>query len=110
MHKALRTMTALVAVAGLAGLMSAGAAEAKSCVKKGAIGEAGSQDDAKLQVDEALLQAVDWGAWAAWMGSSNKVGAAANLPGYTYGARTYSCKQGGSWGWTCRGSATICKL
>lgn len=108
MLKAVRSMTALVAVAGLAAMATS--AEAKTCFKKGAIGEAGSQQDAKLQVDEALLQAVDWGAWAAWMGSSNKVGAAATLPGYTFGARTYSCKQGGSWGWTCRGSATICKL
>lgn len=110
MHKALRSMTALAAVAGLAAVVTAGTADAKSCVRKGAIGEAGNQQDAKLQVDEALLQAVDWGAWAAWMGSSNKVGAAANLPGYSYGPRTYSCKQGGSWGWTCRGAATICKL
>lgn len=108
MFKAMRLTTALVAVAGLAAMTAS--AEAKSCVKKGAIGEAGNQQDAKLQVDEALLQAVDWGAWAAWMGSNNKVGAAANLPGYTFGPRSYSCKQGGSWGWTCRGSATICKL
>jgi hypothetical protein len=99
---------ALVAIAAIA----AGAPQvaAKTCVKKGAVGEAGSQNDAKLQVDEALLQAVDWGAWADWMGSNNKVGAAANLPGYTFGARTYRCSQAGSFGWTCRGSATICKL
>lgn len=106
MLKAVRSMTALLAVAGLA--VTATVAEAK-CVKKGAIGSAGSEQDAKLQVDEALLQAVDWGAWAAWMGSSNKVGAAAKLPGYSFGARRYSCSKGGSWGWTCRGSATICK-
>ncbi|MGQ0673070.1 MAG: hypothetical protein ACT4N2_09365 [Hyphomicrobium sp.] len=98
----------ILAVAGFA-VAAAPAAVAGSCVKKGAIGEAGSQQDAKLQVDEALLQAVDWGAWAAWMSSGNKVGAAAKLPGYTFGARSYSCKQGGSFGWTCRGSATICK-
>jgi hypothetical protein len=109
MHKALRSMTAVAAVAGLAAIVTAGSAEAGSCVRKGAIGSAGSQQDAKLQVDEALLQAVDWGAWAAWMGSNNKVGAAAKLPGYSFGPRTYSCKQGGSWGWTCRGAATICK-
>jgi hypothetical protein len=109
MHKALRSMTALVAVAGFAAVFTAGSADAGSCVRKGAVGSAGSQQDAKLQVDEALLQAVDWGAWAAWMGSNNKVGAAAKLPGYTFGPRTYSCKQGGSWGWTCRGASTICK-
>lgn len=107
MSNLVRSAMAVVAAAGLA--LTATEADAGACVKKGAIGEAGSQQDAKLQVDEALLQAVDWGAWAAWMGSSNKVGAAAKLPGYTFGARTYSCKQGGSWGWTCRGQATICK-
>lgn len=109
MLDAVRSTMALAAITGLA-LSATPAAAAKSCVKKGAIGEAGSQQDAKLQVDEALLQAVDWGAWASWMGSNNKVGAAARLPGYTFGARSYSCKQGGSWGWTCRGSATICKI
>ena len=107
MLKAVHMAMALVAVAGMSAM--AGTAEA-SCVKKGAIGSAGSQDGAKLQVDEALLQAVDWGAWAAWMASSNKVGAAANVGGYSFGKRTYKCEQGGSWGWTCRGQATICKL
>lgn len=102
-----RLAVGALAIAGLA--VAALPASAGNCVRKGAVGEAGSQQDAKLQVDEALLQAVDWGAWAAWMSSGNKVGAAAKLPGYTYGARSYSCKQGGSWGWTCRGSATICK-
>lgn len=97
-------------VAALAMTAGAVTADAKSCVRKGAIGEAGSQQDAKLQVDEALLQAVDWGAWSAWMASNNKVGAAASLPGYTFGARNYKCSPGGTFGWTCRGSATICKL
>lgn len=78
-------------------------AEAKQCFKKGAIGEAGSEKDAKFQVDEALLQAVDWGAWASWMANGT-------TPGYSFGPRTYRCSKGGSWGWTCRGQATICKL
>jgi hypothetical protein len=101
MLKAVRPAMALLAVAGL--VVSAGTADAKSCVRKGAIGEAGSQADAKFQVDEALLQAVDWGAWAAWMATKT-------TPGYSFGARSYRCKQGGSFGWTCHGSATICKL
>lgn len=101
MLNAVRSAMAVVAVTGLA--FSATSADAKSCVRKGAIGEAGSQADAKFQVDEALLQAVDWGAWASWMASGT-------TPGYTFGPRSYSCKQGGSFGWTCRGSATICKL
>lgn len=105
----IKSRNALAALAATGLALATTSAEAGSCVRKGAVGEAGSQQDAKLQVDEALLQAVDWGAWAAWMSSNNKVGAAAKLPGYTFGARSYSCKQGGSWGWTCRGSATICK-
>ena len=56
MLKSVRLTTALVAAAGLAAMTAS--AEAGSCVKKGAIGEAGNQQDAKLQVDEALLQAV----------------------------------------------------
>jgi len=101
MSNVVRSAMAIAAVAGLA--LSAVSAEAKTCVKKGAIGEAGDQAGAKFQVDEALLQAVDWGAWASWMASGT-------TPGYTFGPRSYSCKKGGSWGWTCRGSATICKL
>ena len=96
-----RSAMTVAAVAGLA--ISAAPAEAKECFKKGAIGEAGDQAGAKFQVDEALLQAVDWGAWAAWMASGS-------TPGYSFGPRSYSCKQSGSWGWTCRGQATICKL
>lgn len=82
-------------------------AEAKECWRKGAIGEAGDTDGAKFQVDEALLQAVDWGAWAAWMSSGGK---SSTPGGYSFGPRTYKCSKGGSFGVTCRGQATICKL
>ena len=101
MLNAVRSAMAVAAVAGLA--FSATQAEAKSCVKKGAIGEATSKEGAKFQVDEALLQAVDWGAWASWMTSGT-------TPGYSFGPRTYRCKQGGGFGWTCHGQSTICKL
>ena len=102
MSKIMRGAMAGVAVIGLM-LGAAASADAKTCDKKGAIGEAGSEKDAKFQVDEALLQAVDWGAWASWMANGT-------TPGYTFGPRTYRCQKGGSWGWTCRGQATICKL
>jgi len=102
MSKIMRAVTAGVAVAGLM-LGAAASASAKECVKKGAVGEAGSEKDAKFQVDEALLQAVDWGAWASWMANGT-------TPGYSFGPRTYRCSKGGSWGWTCRGQSTICKL
>lgn len=101
MKKAIAAVTVLVAGGVLVGAPVS--AEAKECVRKGAVGEAGSEKDAKFQVDEALLQAVDWGAWASWMANGT-------TPGYSFGPRKYSCKQGGSWGWTCRGAATICKL
>jgi hypothetical protein len=102
MSKFVRVMTVAIAASGVLSFAVA-TAEAKECVRKGAIGEAGSEKDAKFQVDEALLQAVDWGAWAAWMANGS-------TPGYSFGPRKYSCKKGGSWGWTCRGAATICKL
>jgi hypothetical protein len=102
MSKFVRAMTVAIAASGALSVAVA-TAEAKECVRKGAIGEAGSEKDAKFQVDEALLQAVDWGAWAAWMSNGS-------TPGYSFGPRKYSCKKGGSWGWTCRGAATICKL
>ena len=101
MLNALRSAMAVAAVAGFAA--SATQAEAKSCFKKGAIGEATSQSGAKFQVDEALLQATDWGAWASWMASGT-------TPGYSFGPRTYRCKTGGGLGWTCHGQSTICKL
>jgi hypothetical protein len=95
------------AVLAVAALAVAGAAEAKpakgACVLKAAEGTGGSESAAKFQVDEALLQAVDWGAWASWMSSGT-------TPGYSYGKRTYRCKGGSGLGYTCRGQATICKL
>ena len=101
----LSTLTALAGVGAAFAVAYSGAtsAEAKgACVKKAARGEAFDQSTAKLQVDEALLQSVDWGAWAAWMSSGA-------TPGYTFGARSYKCSPGGM-GTVCTGSSTICKL
>lgn len=53
---------ACVAVAAVALSMSVGtSAEAGACFKKAASGTAGTKDDAKFQVMEALLQSFDWG-------------------------------------------------
>ena len=105
----LRCTAAAAAVAavtvGGAGLAEAAAKKAKTpsnCVMKAAEGTGSDAESAKFQVDEALLQAVDWGAWASWM--ANKT-----TPGYDYGKRTYRCKPGGL-GVTCTGQAKICKL
>ncbi len=101
MLKFMTPAAALIAAAGLVS-MTVSAAEAKQCWKKGAIGWASDTAGAKFQVDEALLQAVDWGAWASWMATST-------TPGYSFGPRTYRCKNDGS-GIKCQGQATICKL
>lgn len=101
-----KTAVALAAMAFTA-VTGMASAEAGQCWHKGAIGEAGDVASAKFQVDEALLQAVDWGAWAAWMASGGK---SSTPGGYSFGPRSYSCSKGGSFGVTCRGSATICKL
>lgn len=93
---------ALAVVAGTPA-MAAPKAHGGSCVVKAAEGTGGSEKAAKFQVDEALLQAVDWGAWSAWMTSGT-------TPGYSFGPRTYKCKGGSGLGYTCRGQAKICKL
>ncbi|MCB1529260.1 MAG: hypothetical protein KDJ45_16375 [Hyphomicrobiaceae bacterium] len=90
-------------VASFALFAASSVAEAKgSCVVKTAEGTGVSKKSAQFQVDEALLQAVDWGAWAAWMASGT-------TPGYKFGKRKYSCKAGGL-GFNCRGTARICKI
>lgn len=101
MPRIARPVFAALLIAGAAA--AAVPAEARTCFKKAAIGNAISADTAKFQVDEALLQATDWGIWATWM-------AGGGTPGYTFGPRTYRCQQGGVLGWTCHGSATLCKL
>jgi hypothetical protein len=95
---------AAVLALGLGASIAGAAPKAgKSCVVKAAEGTGGDEKSAKFQVDEALLQAVDWGAWASWMANGT-------TPGYSYGPRTYKCKGGSGLGFTCRGQATICKL
>lgn len=96
--------TFVVACLTAAALMGVtGTVEAKkSCVVKAAEGTGSDEKAAKFQVDEALLQAVDWGAWAAWMANGT-------TPGYEYGKRKYKCSKGGI-GVVCRGQAKICKL
>lgn len=103
----IKHVTAAVAIAAAGTLVTAGTADAKkskpsNCVLKAAQGTGSDAEAAKFQVDEALLQAVDWGAWASWMATKT-------TPGYDFGKRTYKCKPGGI-GVTCVGQAKICKL
>lgn len=78
-------------------------ASAGECFNKAAEGTGGDEKSAKFQVYEALLQATDWGAWAAWMANGT-------TPGYKVGTVKYRCKGGSGLGVTCRGQARICKL
>lgn len=97
----LRSSFAIVACSAAALAVSASGAAAKSCMVKAAEGTGSDEKAAKFQVDEALLQAVDWGAWASWMANGT-------TPGYDFGKRKYKCKKGGI-GVSCRGQAKICK-
>ncbi|MEZ5849306.1 MAG: hypothetical protein R3D68_01480 [Hyphomicrobiaceae bacterium] len=73
--KLVRLATASLA---LAGLLAMGAAPASAgCVDKGGRGWGSAKQDARFQAWEAVLQATDWGMWAAWMSSGAKVGKAA---------------------------------
>jgi hypothetical protein len=81
--------------------MIASDAEARTCFKKAGEGTASTLEGAKFQVDEVLLQATDWGAWAEWMSTGK-------TSGYDFGKRKYKCKKGGL-GYSCVGQATICK-
>lgn len=74
-----------------------------ACTQKAAEGTGGTEESAKFQVYEALLQATDWGAWAAWMANGT-------TPGYKVSKPKYKCTKGTGLGVTCRGQATICKL
>jgi hypothetical protein len=100
-----------IAVAGLAaaglliGSAALSAADAKSCVNKAGQGTNTTEDGAKFQAWEAVLQATDWGMWATWMGSGGKVGTA---PGYQVSKVNFRCKPGGI-GRECIGQATLCK-
>ncbi len=67
------------AVAAFAAFGS-GAASAGACVQKAAEGTGGTQKDAQFQVYEALLQATDWGAWAAWMANGTTPGYKVSTP------------------------------
>ena len=75
----------------------------KVCMMKAAEGTGTSNENAKFQTYEALLQATDWGAWAAWMANGT-------TPGYKVNSVKYKCANGSGLGVTCRGQTTICKL
>ncbi len=104
MKKTTGIFAAAVAAALIAstGLPTTAAAQ---CVKKAGQGTGGDVSSAKFQAYEAILQATDWGAWASWMMSSQKVGVA---PGYRVSGLRSRCRPGGL-GQSCVVQATLCK-
>ncbi len=80
-------------------------AQARTCVNKAASGTNTTQDGAKFQAWEAVLQATDWGSWASFMASAGKIGTA---PGYAVSKVGTRCAKGGL-GYECVMQATLCK-
>ena len=96
----------LVPAAAAACLLVAGsAAQAAQCVVKAGQGTNTTQDGAKSQAYEAVLQATDWGMWGAWMAQGQKYGSA---PGYKVSHLKSRCKAGGL-GSECIVQARLCK-
>jgi hypothetical protein len=79
--------------------------DAKSCVNKAGQGTNTTEDGAKFQAWEAVLQATDWGSWGQFMSSGAKIGTA---PGYAVSKVKFRCKAGGI-GKECVAQATLCK-
>lgn len=95
---------AACAAAGL--LLAATSADAQgkagaNCFFKAAQGTNTTEEGAKFQAFEAILQATDWGAWAAWMANGS-------TPGYVVDKPKYKCTKGGL-GVECIGQTRICK-
>jgi len=95
---------AMIAAALATGLAfsAPGSAEA-ACFVKASEGTNTTEQGAKFQAFEALLQATDWGLWAAWMANGS-------TPGYKLGKANYKCAKGTGLGVTCRANVKICKV
>ncbi len=100
----MKTFVRLFTAASL--LVLAGAAAQAQCVNKAGKGTGGNDDSARFQAWEAVLQGTDWGSWASWMASSQKVGVA---PGYKVSNVKSKCAAGGFMGRECVVQARLCK-
>jgi len=97
---------AAVAAAGLA--LAAAPVEAQkakgSCVNKAGQGTNTTEEGAKSQAFEIILQTTDMGSWVSWMAQGQPLGKA---PGYTVRNLRFKCGKGGI-GYECRSQATLC--
>ena len=95
------------ALALAAGAFTADSAIAQAqCINKAGKGTGGTDNDAKFQAWEAVLQGTDWGSWGTWMVSSQTVGVA---PGYKVSNLKSRCSAGGFLGRECVVGARLCK-
>ena len=93
------------ATLALALVATAPLAEARTCVKKAGQGTGATEESARFQAWEAVLQATDWGMWSSWITGAAKVGTA---PGYKVSGVRFKCTSGGL-GKSCIGQGTLCK-
>lgn len=100
----MKTSMRLVLAAGA--LMAAATVAHADCVSKAGKGTGGSDDSAKSQAWEAVLQSTDWGSWGSWMVSSQTIGVA---PGYKVSNLKSRCSAGGFLGRECVVGAKLCK-
>ncbi|HXE89072.1 MAG TPA: hypothetical protein VN524_19980 [Hyphomicrobiaceae bacterium] len=100
----MRTSVCLALAAGA--LLAAATVAQAECVSKAGKGTGSSDDSAKFQAWEAVLQGTDWGSWGSWMASSQTVGVA---PGYKVSNLRSRCSAGGFLGRECVVGAKLCK-
>lgn len=101
-------LKALTLAAATGALLALGTAsgQAATCIVKAGQGTGSTDDSAKFQAWEAVLQATDWGSWSAFMASGMKIGTA---PGYQVSNVKQKCVAGGGLGRECTMQAKLCK-
>lgn len=100
---------ALAAIAAAALALAGAPAEAQKataeCVNKAGQGTNTSEEGAKSQAFEIILQTTDLGSWTSWMLQGQPLGKA---PGYAVSNLRFKCGKGGI-GYECRAQARLCK-
>jgi hypothetical protein len=75
------------------------------CVNKAGQGTNTTEEGAKSQAFEIILQTTDLGSWTSWMVQGQPLGKA---PGYAVRNLRFKCGKGGI-GYECRAQATLCQ-
>lgn len=102
----LKVLTLSTALAAALMFFAPVTSQAATCIVKAGQGTGSTDDSAKFQAWEAVLQATDWGSWSAFMTSGMKIGTA---PGYQVSNVKQKCVAGGGLGRQCTMQAKLCK-